>query len=455
MARIFISYKHVDKEKVFKIKNQINEKLGEDCWIDLDNIESDAQFINVITKAINECEIVLFMYSKAHSSIDDFENDWTIRELNYASKKKKRIIFVNLDHTKLTDVFEFMYSTKQQVDATSDTALNKLFLDLKHWLDNQFLKETKGKTKLFACTNLQCEEFGKRTLPIDSKFCPSCGYKIGTKDGQVSNNKQGSFDDKEFTVGGITSKMIAVEGGIFWMGAQCKNPLGQNYDCDAWDNESPEHSVCVDDFYIAKNQVTQELWRAVMGDCPSHNKGEKFPVENVSWYDCQNFILKLNEITGMEFRLPTEAEWEYAAKGGIKSRGFKFSGDDDIDKVGWFCNNSGDEKLFDDSCGLKSNEILKLNNCKPHPVGLKLKNELGIYDMSGNVYEWCQDIYDSYGSKLINYCPETMAQKYYVCRGGSWCSYPRNCRVTSRHSATPDHKDYDIGFRLALSKKVK
>ena len=134
MARIFISYKRVDKEKVFRIKDQIESALGEKCWIDLDGIESDAQFKNVIIRAINACEIVLFMYSKAHSKIVDFEKDWTVRELNFASKKKKRIVFINLDGSPLTDAFEFDYGTKQQVDASSEERVLKLLYDLRNWM---------------------------------------------------------------------------------------------------------------------------------------------------------------------------------------------------------------------------------------------------------------------------------------------------------------------------------
>ena len=141
MARIFISYKRVDKDKVFKIKDQIEVALGEKCWIDIDGIESNAQFINVIVNAIRECEVVLFMYSKTHAQITNFEKDWTIRELNYASKKNKRIVFVNIDGSPLSDEFEFLYGTQQQVDATSAQALFRLNNDLKTWLG-------KNKTEL-------------------------------------------------------------------------------------------------------------------------------------------------------------------------------------------------------------------------------------------------------------------------------------------------------------------
>lgn len=133
--KIFISYKRKDKDKVFRIKDRIEKEVGEKCWIDLDGIESDAQFKNVIINAINNCEIVLFMYSKAHSQISDFENDWTVRELNFAASKHKRIVFVNIDGSPLTDTFAFDYGTKQQVDARSDENVSRLISDIKKWLN--------------------------------------------------------------------------------------------------------------------------------------------------------------------------------------------------------------------------------------------------------------------------------------------------------------------------------
>lgn len=136
VKRIFISYKRIDKDKVFKIKDKIEQIVGEPCWIDLDGIESDAQFMSVIMEAINNADIFLFMYSKAHQEIQDFETDWTVREINFAQKKKKRIVFINIDHSQLSDSFEFMFGTKQQVDALSDEAMKKLCVDVKSWLIN-------------------------------------------------------------------------------------------------------------------------------------------------------------------------------------------------------------------------------------------------------------------------------------------------------------------------------
>ena len=134
---IFISYKRVDKDKVFPIKDFIERNTGYNCWIDLDGIESDAQFADIIIKAINNAKVFLFMYSKTHSKIENFEEDWTVKEISFAQMKKKRIVFVNLDNTPLTDRFYFMFSTKQQVAASSDVAMKKLCADIKQWLRNE------------------------------------------------------------------------------------------------------------------------------------------------------------------------------------------------------------------------------------------------------------------------------------------------------------------------------
>lgn len=134
LSQIFISYKRDDLDMVWSIKDKIEKQSGENCWIDLDGIESDAQFANVIIKAINQTKIFLFMYSSKHTEIEDYENDWTIREINFAQKKKKRIVFVNIDGSKLTDWFELIFGTKQQIDAKSSKEMNKLCSDIKKWL---------------------------------------------------------------------------------------------------------------------------------------------------------------------------------------------------------------------------------------------------------------------------------------------------------------------------------
>ena len=222
------------------------------------------------------------------------------------------------------------------------------------------------------------------------------------------------------TVNGVSFKMVRVEGGTFWMGSDEE---------DAYDNEKPVHQVTLYPFSIGETEVTQELWQAVMGSNPSYFKGPRCPVEMVSWEDCQNFIRELNSLTGRNFRLPTEAEWEYAARGGKKSKGYEFSGCDDIDEVAWYYDNSGGQT---------------------HDVATKRANELGLYDMSGNVWEWCQDWYSDYssGSQTNPKGPSSGSIRVY--RGGSWDYFARSCRVSRRSRAAPSGRNYNLGLRLAF-----
>ena len=176
--------------------------------------------------------------------------------------------------------------------------------------------------------------------------------------------------------------------------------------------------------------MTQALWQAVTGNNPSNYKGDNLPVENVSWNDCQEFISKLNRITGKTFRLPTEAEWEYAARGGKKSRGYQYSGSNNLADVAWYEDNSGS---------------------KTHTIGSKQANELGIYDMTGNVWEWCQDWYGKYSSSSQTNPTGATSWSYRVIRGGSWFNAARYCRSSFRFNGTPVYRRIDLGLRLVLS----
>ena len=225
------------------------------------------------------------------------------------------------------------------------------------------------------------------------------------------------------TVNGVIFEMVYVEGGTFDMGATTEQGS------DAESDEKPVHSVTLDGYYIGKCEVTQELWEAVMGSNPSHFKGAQNPVENVSWNDCQEFVSRLNSLTGRTFRLPTEAEWEYAARGGNKSLHYKYSGSDNIDEVAWYNNNSGRST---------------------HAVGTKSPNELGIYDMSGNVWEWCSDWYGGYSAGAQTNPQGPSSGSYRVLRGGSWINYAGNCRVSIRSYDDPGNSNINFGLRLVL-----
>ena len=225
-----------------------------------------------------------------------------------------------------------------------------------------------------------------------------------------------------FTVNGVTFDMVEVRGGTLMMGATSEQD-------EADDNEKPVHQVTVSSFYMGKTEVTQALWKAVTGGKPSQFLGSLRPVENVSWEDCQDFIAKLNRLTGMHFRLPTEAEWEFAARGGIKSFCTQFSGSDDLDEVAWYYNN---------------------NDGQTHDVATKRPNELGLYDMSGNVWEWCSDWYADYSSASQTNPTGPISGSERVLRGGSWCGNARYCYVFARDGYYPDARYYYIGLRLAL-----
>ena len=275
---------------------------------------------------------------------------------------------------------------------------------------------SKLEPQLKACSNKDCPDYGKAILPAEAKFCPRCGYAIG---GYVSNNNERNvvaMDKEVFTVEGVSFTMIAVQGGTYIMGAS-------DNDLDARVIEKPAHKETVSDFMIGETPVTQELWQAVMCANPSYFEGDMLrPVDSVSWDDCQAFIRKLNQLTGQNFRLPSEAEWEYAARGGNRSKGYKYAGSNSVDAVAWYDGNSGN---------------------KTHPVKTKQPNELGIYDMSGNVWEWCQDKWcDDYNSPRDSGCR--------VLRGGSWYYDARYVRVSYRSGDAPGFRSNYYGLRLAL-----
>ena len=232
-----------------------------------------------------------------------------------------------------------------------------------------------------------------------------------------------SADIIPFTVNGVTFNMIKVDGGTFMMGAtgEQENP---------YEDEKPVHQVIISTYYIGETEVTQALWQAVMEENPSEFKGSNLPVENVSWYDCQKFIEKLNILTSRQFRLPTEAEWEFAARGGNKSRDTQYSGSKKIADVAWYAKNSKN---------------------KTHPVKTKKANELGIYDMSGNVWERCYDYFKKYESYAQTNPIVSESGTDRVCRGGGCINNVRDCRSAYRNSYIPINRNYFLGLRLVLS----
>lgn len=286
-------------------------------------------------------------------------------------------------------------------------------------IDGNFIIKAKSSSITVTVTFLGC-------VPKQVKLTEGTKEEITLI--EETYKKQPSSSASSITIpvkDGISIEMVKVEGGTFMMGA---TPEMKN----SWTEERPIHQVTLtNDYYIGKYEVTQSLWCALMDNNPSYFKGDNLPVEQVSWDDCQKFINKLNDITGSKFRLPTEAEWEYAARGGKKSRGYQYSGSNKISDVAWYSSNS---------------------EHKTQPVGLKLANELGLYDMSGNVDEWCFDRFGFY-SALSQTNP--LGADDGICRvyrGGSWEQTAGFCRSSDRSNyGTSKNRIYNLGFRLALS----
>lgn len=397
MARIFISYKRVDKEKVFKIKDHIEAAIGEKCWIDLDGIESDAQFKNVIIKAINECEIVLFMYSKAHSKIVDFEKDWTVRELNFAQKKNKRIVFVNLDRSSLTDTFEFDYGTKQQIDALSQQALLRLIEDLKKWLgvrnqnQNGILTKVQETKENSSAVNYRDHEPLVNIKKIVSICIPIIaiifvsGYFILNR--QTTVKKDSTLNDTTSMDGAIitteveeTPKKIPADFILL------PHDVLKHYE-DDFDNNSYQpiyRDIELDSFYICTHEVIQSEFVKVMSTNPSKILGDSLPVNTLhfleacrycnersfsegydGFYTISNNVVTINP-EGNGYRLPTLYEWVLAARPDAKTK-TKYAGGNNIKDIAWYGGNSKGTL---------------------HPVCKKNPNVRGIYDLNGNVSEW-------------------------------------------------------------------
>ena len=226
-----------------------------------------------------------------------------------------------------------------------------------------------------------------------------------------------------FIAHNVMIEMVRVEGGTFTMGATAEQAS------DAFSDELPTHKVTLSPFLIGKYEVSQTLWLAVMGENPSVNTGINLPVDNVTWNECQTFITKLNELTGKNFRLLTEAEWEYAARGGNKSKGYKYSGSNNLGDVAWYIDNS---------------------NNTSHAMGTKAPNELGIYDMTGNVMEWVSDWKGSYPSGAQTNPTGPDSGTYRVNRGGSYGNVERLSRITNRNSIDPNMSSKTMGLRLCL-----
>lgn len=284
------------------------------------------------------------------------------------------------------------------------------------WQRNaEFLPEAHAKVSLYSssliCLDIDCS-YSSINFDALKSHCNAFLEKLATRAGSTIPNNT-------YVVNGVSFKMIPVKGGTFTMGID-----------DGYWMEGPAHEVTLSDYLIGETEVTQALWQAVMETNPSNHQGDiHLPVENVSWEDCQTFIGKLNQLTGKNFRLPTNAEWEFAAYGGVESQGTIFAGSEDIDQVGWYGANS---------------------DSMTHPVASKLPNELRLYDMTGNVWEWCQDWFENYTTEaqIDPTGPDFGYNRIF--RGGSFYNDERFCRIYYRGFEPPTSKGMKTGLRLAM-----
>ncbi|MFZ4520471.1 MAG: SUMF1/EgtB/PvdO family nonheme iron enzyme [Bacteroidales bacterium] len=424
---VFISYSSKNKQTADAICHVLEQHKIK-CWIAPRDISIGDKYGNVIEQAICTCKVFIIIFSKESSL-----SQWVGSELNIAFTDCRVIMPFRIDSTRLEGEMRLMLNNKHWIDAypapeerfaelvsavarevglkitPSASPLPNDDLPFKREQPLRAEEKENQKTQQKTCPNPACKRTG---LSGEAVYCPFCSTKLT---GSGSN-----FVNFTETVNGVTFDMLVVEGGTFMMGSN-----------DGGDDERPIHKVTLYSFCIGKYPVTQKLWQLLMENNPSHFKGYQLPVDQVSWANTQEFIQKLNFITGKNYRLPTEAEWEYAARGGNQSRGYTYSGSNIIDDVAWYNSNSGGET---------------------HHVGQKHANELGLYDMNGNVWEWCNDWYskDYYASSPESN-PQGLADGYYrVNRGGSWYNYAQGCRASDRGHGTPVSRCAYLGFRLVL-----
>lgn len=382
------------------------------------------------------------LLDKIRNEIETINKKWnTVKERDIVSRETRHTIEGNpaesiaSEVVKLVDLLRAQYRTVQKMEERVDIE-NLQVTDIQTKKEVQIYREIEqiwvypipredGSFGLyvfarFKITDQKASPLQTNTTPSQSNVPPS----IPTNTARHPDPIQQLMDN-----------MVVVQGGTFTMGCTAE----QGSDCDS--DEKPTRRVTLSDYHIGRYEVTQAQWRAVMGSDPQtlYNKGcDQCPVENVSWEDVHIFIGKLSAITSLRFRLPTEAEWEYAARGGSKSRGYKYSGSNDIDEVVWYKDNAQSGNTH----GAQKTT---------RPVGQKKANELGLYDLSGNVWEWCSDWFGNYISSAQTNPTGPSSGSGRVNRGGSWLLNPQFCRVSYRNYSAPANRHDSLGFRLARS----
>lgn len=435
---IFISYSRKDSKIVDEFVGRL-EAEGFRIWIDRDGIESGDAFKRVIVRAIKESAIVFFFSSEYSNT-----SPWTAKEINIAVHYDKPIIPIKLDKTVYNDEVEFDLVSLDYIDYTElamrPAMMEKLVRTVKSRLPERWEeicgdrseKESRPQPMPVEKPQLVAQEINSvvATNPPTSNGKSKKGLWIAL--GIIAlaavawfvltpilHNEQSEQDDTQvvytdltFTANGVDFVMKPVEGEAFVMGGT---------------DDNPAHNDSVGTFYLGETEVTQALWKAVMGSDPVQNGGwtaelglgDNYPAYEISWKDIQSFLHKLNALTNRDFRLPTEAEWEFAARGGKKANGYLFAGSPRVEEVAWYNKNSG-------------NVVHEVKQLKP--------NELGLYDMSGNLWEWCSDFYEADAKDEMR-----------VLRGGGWNRNADRCQVTFRGKGGPHFRGSSHGFRLALS----
>lgn len=477
---IFISY----KRKSLPTANNLYYRLttrGYSTFFDLEEMGRDnfnIQLLNYIENA-KDVFVILEEGSLDACKSEDWEKDWFCHEIAFALEKKKNIIPILLNGYKMPseDFFpdklkEFHLKQAPEFNFSFFEAYLDKLVEKEYLLSKPNLQDKVTSVfKFYSNENCQVYKEGKLVcslegmsdepyyLPVprkgDYRFkvvnTITSNHKIikervdvdEEKEIEIDWGKQESFqfDPKAdffgnrvspkieiFNVLGVEFRMIRVKKGSFYMGTV----IPKTHFTQVMTTDFPRsHSVVLtNDYLIGEAPVTQELWRVVMHDNPSRFIEDYSPVDSVSWLDCQTFITCLNSIMGMKFRLPTEAEWEFAARGGIMSQHLLYSGSNDIEEVAWCLDNSSDQT---------------------HPIKQKKPNELGLYDMSGNVWEWCQDFYAVFQDGIQRDPMGPIKGTHRVYRGGCWCEM-EDCRVTMRRAGLPDFTSYGgLGLRLALT----
>ena len=478
---IFISYKRRSLPTANNLYYRLTTR-GYSTFFDLEEMGRDnfnVQLLNYIEKA-KDVFVILEEGSLDACKRNDWEKDWFCHEIAFALEKKKNIIPIliggytmpsedffpdKLKELSLKNAPEFNYSF---FEAYLDKLVEKEYLLSKPNLQDK----ATSVFKFYSNENCQIYKEGKLVcslegmsdepyyLPVprkgDYRFKGVNTITAETKlikehidadeekeveiewkqhetispDQVISDNQLVSSSPiiKTFNVLGVELRMVKIKKGSFYMGTVIPE---SGYTQIVTTDITNSHTVVLSkDFYLGETPVTQKLWNIVMHENPSRFLDDNSPVDSVSWNDCQQFILRMNQLTGMKFRLPTEAEWEFAARGGSMSQNYLYSGGNCLNDVGWYLENSSNQT---------------------HPVKQKRPNELGLYDMSGNIWEWCQDFYDEYDAGVQRDPIGPLQGSHHVYRGGCWCE-AEDCRVTSRRAGAPDFTSYGgLGLRLALT----